>query len=867
MIKELNLDNILKQRAVIFTLIILAALFLMFLFFIHRLSSLSADLKTAFGSQKSDYNYNGLITLKNTLINLSEKTDILIDEIDLYFNPSRNLLNLANCRAEIKISANSSAAAYNHKEKLIGALAGRLIKSGVNPGGVIISIASEFECDNFYKFSFDRPFITKKFNAAYNIINGENKLISASGSLASEQTSSEINLTAVSNGYLFTSRALPLELFKTRLNSKYFDLNTAEIDLTFKTNKTDLSDYLSFYELSGRALNFSFIYKPFKIFLNADFIFKVNNERLIIEEIIKPAVASTTSFSDNAVLSSRLCGYIDFKSRSLSIEFLSSKFDLSYFSNIFSKFKNFLTHYSPSGHAKIFVKIEGKIENPETYAELNLSNAMLQGDAGYKNINNISGKLNFINSKISFNDIAGSLMSSKVSINGVCDIAQIRDGGDININFSEIPVTEVKEYMIFNESEIEKLISSASEGRLGITLKLSSSGNFKGSGIFSKCKLTLPIKNEVIEISDAGGNFTINDESIEFSDSYGFIGNVPFFFTASFSKKSLKNYFFNVKIHNIDFSEIIAGKSSYEFLNFISRVQAQNKSKLELKISSSDSVRVSNELSLKLSYPDISLYPLPFSVNIESVEGGIEFDYDTATGAFELNNFDFKLRGASKILLLSFLYRSIPVSIAGNLFGDIHLSQKKIITGSFSISEGVVRYFDNKYVELFIKLTDLNAYFTVQNTIINGICKLKLLSGEASLDFKSDFASSSLSSSLSFDAENINLNDIYNQNPRAAKYATGLLDVKFKSAFNAGNKPDGISGTVNMKNGRFLNLSRLEIISKKDIVPNRIYDFNKFNFTFNLDKNKLTINSPVYEGADKEEFLTVLKNIDYGIEL
>ncbi len=867
MITELKLDSILKRRAVIFTLIILSAFLLMFLFFIHRLSALSTDLKTAFNPAKSSYDYNGLIKLNDTIINLSDKTTVLVDEIKLNFSPARNILNLYNCEAEIKISGNSSADAYNHKEKLINALTARLKKSGVTGNAIKISIISRFECDNFYEFSSDKPFKTKEFNASYNLINGETRLITASCILASELASSEINLAAAPNGYIFTSRALPLELFKTRLNSKYFDLNTAEIDLTFKTDKIDLSDYSSFYDLKGRALNFSFIYKPFKIFLNADFIFKIANNRLIIEEVIKPAVPSSPAFSDNPVLSSRLCGYIDFKSRSLSIEFLSSKFDLSYFSNIFSKFKNFLTHYSPSGYAKIFIKIEGGIENPETYAELNLSNAMLQGDAGYKNINNISGKLNFINSKISFNDIAGSLMSSKVNINGVCDIAQIRDGGDININFSEIPVTEVKEYMIFNENEIEKLISSASEGRLGITLKLSSSGDFKGSGVFSKCKLTLPVKNEVIEISDAGGNFTINDESIEFSDSYGFIGNVPFFFTASFSKKSLKNYFFNVKIHNIDFSEIIAGKSSYEFLNFISRIQAQNKSKLELKISSTDSVRVSNELSLKLSYPDISLYPLPFSVNIESVEGGIKFDYDTATGAFELNNFDFKLRGASKILLLSFLYRSIPVSIAGNLNGDIHLSQKKVITGSFSISEGVVRYFDNKYVELFIKLTDLNAYFTVQNTVINGICKLKLLAGDARLDFKSDFASSSLSSTLNFDAENINLSDIYYQNPRAAKYAQGILDVKFKSAYNAGNKPDGISGAVNMKNGRFLNLSRLDIISKKDIVPNRIYDFNKFNFTFNLDKNKLTINSPVYEGADKEEFLTVLKNIDYGIEL
>lgn len=867
MIKGIKLDAVLKQRAVVLSLIVSAALFLVFIVFIHRLSGLSTGLKNAFGSKESDYNYSGLITLQNTPVRLSDKTVVLIDYIVLSFNACYNIFNLNSCDLYMKISANSGTAAYNHKERLVEVLASRLNKSGVKPGEITITIASEFECDNFYKFLFDGPIVAKKFKAGYSMAEGKNKLLSASCAFASGPVSSEIILAAGADGYLFTSRAMPLDLFKTKLNSKYFVLNTAEIDLTFKTNKADLSDYSSFYDLSGRALNFSFIYQPFKIFLNADFVFKIDNERLIIEQIIKPAAALAPLVSDNAILSPRLCGYIDFKSRSLSIEFLSSKFDLSYFSDIFSKFNNFLAHYSPSGYAKIFIKIEGGIENPETYAELGLSNAMLQGDAGYKNITNISGKLNFINSKITFNDITGSLMSSKVGVDGVCDIARIRDGGDIDINFSAIPVTEVKEYMIFNENEIEKLISSASEGRLAITLKLSSSGNFKGSGIFSKCKLMLPIKNEVIEISDAGGNFTINDESIDFSDSYGFIGNVPFFFTASFSKKSLKNYIFNVKIHNIDFSEIIAGKSSYEFLNFISRIQAQNKSKLELKISSSDSVRVFSELSLKLSYPDISLYPLPFSVNAENVEGGINFDYDTTTGAFELNKFDFKLRGASKILLLSFLYRSIPVSISGNLNGDMHLSQKKVITGSFSISEGVIRYFDNKYIELFIKLADLNAYFTVQNTIINGICKFKLLSGDARLDFKSDFASSSLSSWLSFEAENINLNDIYYQNPRAAKYAQGMLGVKFKSAFNAGNKPDGIIGTVNMKNGRFLNLSRLDIISKKDIVPNRIYDFNKFNFTFNLDKNKLTINTPVYEGADREEFLTVLKNIDYGIEL
>ncbi|HOD42844.1 MAG TPA: hypothetical protein PKL57_20010, partial [Candidatus Wallbacteria bacterium] len=201
------------------------------------------------------------------------------------------------------------------------------------------------------------------------------------------------------------------------------------------------------------------------------------------------------------------------------------------------------------------------------------------------------------------------------------------------------------------------------------------------------------------------------------------------------------------------------------------------------------------------------------------------------------------------------------------LHGDIHLSQKKVITGNFSISEGIVRYFDNKYVELFVKISELNAYFTVQNTIINGICKLKLLAGEARLDFKSDFASSSLESFMNFEAQNINLSDIYVQNPRASKYVDGVFDVNFKSSFNAKNKSGDLQGAASIKNGRFINLSRLDIISRKDIVPNRIYDFNKFNFNFSLNKDKLKIGSPVYDGADKEEFLEVLKNIDYGVDL
>jgi hypothetical protein len=865
MLKWTDLKRILTRHAVIpASLILLALLVLAYLSFFYRLSGLGASLKNAFAAGKSSFFYNASIRLNKAQLKLPDGGDVTADEVTLNFETVRNLLNIYTCDAVITLSGTDAAAAYAAGGEFLKSLSAKLRESGVRVERAKIRFEGPFTGENFFNFSFDATFKMDGAVCEYDLSGAGPAPVSASAKMYfGGSSSSEITFAAgAGGGFVFASRALPLQLFKNRIKSKYFELNTAEIDLAFKTPKSDLSDFTSFYDISGRAANFSFIYLPFKCLLKSDFTFKIRDGRLIVEDAAPAGDAGENKSAP------RLSGYIDFKSRSLSVEFLASQFDLSYFSAIFSKFKNFLSRYSPSGYAKIFIKIEGALDNPETYAELNLSNAMLQGDAGYKNINNISGKLNFINSKISFNDIAGSLMSSKVAINGVCDISQISGGGDISIDFSEIPVTEVKEYMIFNENEIEKLISYASEGRLSVTLKLSRDGGFRGNGTFSKCKLSLPVKNEVIEISDAGGNFTLGEESIEFSESYGFIGNVPFFFTASFSKKSLKNYVFNVKVQNIDFSEIIAGKSSYEFLNFISRIQAQSKSKLELKISSDGSAKISSELKLKLSHPDISLYPLPFSLNIENVDGGINFDYDTQTGAFELDTFDFALRGASKILLLSFLYRSVPVSISGNLYGDIHLSQKKVITGNFSIAEGVVRYFDNKYVELFIKVADLNAYFTVQNTVINGICKLKLLAGDARLDFKSDFASFALASVMSFSAENINLNDIHYQNPRLPKYIQGMLDVNFKSVYNAKDKQtDGLTGSAGMKNGRFMNLNRLDIVSKKDIVPNRIYDFSKFHCGFNLNKDKLKISSPVYEGADKEDFLTVLKNIDYSIDL
>lgn len=846
------------------SLILLALLVLAYLSFFYRLSGLGASLKNSFAAGKSSFFYNASITVNKARLKLPDGGAVTADEITLRFEPFRNLFNIYSCDAVITISGKDAEAAYAAGAGFLKSFSAKLGESDVRAGRAKVIFKGPFAGGGFFNFSFDTTFKIDGAVCEYDLSGAGPAPVSASAKMDFSGSSSEISLSAQSDGgFIFSSRALPLHLFKNRVKSKYFELNTAEIDLAFKTPKSDLSDFTAFYDIKGRAADFSFVYLPFKCLLKSDFTFKIHNGRLIVEDARTGAAADGEQMA-----AARLSGYIDFKTRSLSVEFLSSQFDLSYFSAIFSKFKNFLSRYSPSGYAKIFIKIEGALDNPETYAELNLANAMLQGDAGYKNINNISGKLNFINSKISFNDIAGSLMSSKVSINGVCDISQISGGGDISINFSEIPVTEVKEYMIFNENEIEKLISYASEGRMSVTLKLSRDGGFRGNGTFSKCKLSLPVKNEVIEISDAGGNFTLGEQSIEFSESYGFIGNVPFFFTASFSKKSLKNYVFNVKVQNIDFSEIIAGKSSYEFLNFISRIQAQSKSKLELKISSDGSAKISSELKLKLSHPDISLYPLPFSLNIENVDGGINFDYDTQTGAFELDTFDFTLRGASKILLLSFLYRSVPVSISGNLYGDIHLSQKKVITGNFSIAEGVIRYFDNKYVELFIKVADLNAYFTVQNTVINGICKLKLLAGDARLDFKSDFASFSLASVMSFSAENINLDDIHHQNPRLPKYIQGMLDVNFKSVYNAKDKQtDGLTGSAGMKNGRFVNLNRLDIVSKKDIVPNRIYDFSKFHFGFNLNKNKLKISSPVYEGADKEDFLTVLKNIDYSIDL
>ncbi|HBC76184.1 MAG: hypothetical protein A2008_08080 [Candidatus Wallbacteria bacterium GWC2_49_35] len=864
MLKWTDLKRTLTRHAVIpASLILLALLILAYLSFFYRLSGLGASLKNVFAAGKSSFFYNASIRLNKAQLKQPGGAAVTADDITLNFETVRNLLNIYTCDAVITLSGTDAAAAYASGDEFLKSLSAKLRESGLRVGRAKIRFEGPFTGDGFFNFSFDATFKMDGAVCEYDLSGAGPAPVSASAKMDFGGSSSEISLAAqAGGGFVFTSRALPLQLFKNRIKSKYFELNTAEIDLTFKTPESDLSNFTSFYDISGRAANFSFIYLPFKCLLKSDFTFKILDGRLIVED-----AASAGGAGENKA-APRLSGYIDFKSRSLSVEFLSSQFDLSYFSAIFSKFKNFLSRYSPSGYAKIFIKIEGALDNPETYAELNLSNAMLQGDAGYKNINNISGKLNFINSKISFNDIAGSLMSSKVGINGVCDISQISGGGDISINFSEIPVTEVKEYMIFNENEIEKLISYASSGRLSVTLKLSRDGGFRGNGTFSKCKLSLPVKNEVIEISDAGGNFTLGEESIEFSESYGFIGNVPFFFTASFSKKSLKNYVFNVRVQNIDFSEIIAGKSSYEFLNFISRIQAQSKSKLELKISSDGSAKISSELKLKLSHPDISLYPLPFSLNIENVDGGINFDYDTQTGAFELDTFDFALRGASKILLLSFLYRSVPVSISGNLYGDIHLSQKKVITGNFSIAEGVVRYFDNKYVELFIKVADLNAYFTVQNTIINGICKLKLLAGDARLDFKSDFASFSLASVMSFNAENINLDDIHYQNPRLPKYIQGMLNVNFKSVYNAKDKQtDGLTGSAVMKNGRFMNLNRLDIVSKKDIVPNRIYDFSKFHCGFNLNKDKLKISSPVYEGADKQDFLTVLKNIDYSIDL
>lgn len=865
MFKRIEIKRMITGHPAIPAALVLAAfLFLAYLSFFYRLGGLGASLKISFGASRASFSFDSTVRLEGPRIKLQDGGEISASEIKLSFAPVSNLLYADACDADVSFGGGAGASkAYGAAAEAASSLAGKLRELGVRAERVRMRFGDGIRCESFANFKFDSPVALNGAAFEFGTAGTSPVQISASGVLVSNGSSAEISLVPNpdGDGYVFDARSLPMRLLKSRLSSRHFEFNTAEIDLAFTTPRFDLADFAAFKGISGRAANFSFVYVPFRCLLKSDFKFTIDGGKLVIEG---RSAAETGAEGNKAI--PRISGYVDFKNRTLSIEFISSQFDISYFSTVFSRFKNFLAHYSPSGYAKIFIKAEGPLDDPETYAELNLSGAMLQGDAGYKNINNISGKLNFINSKITLNEITGSLMSSKVSINGACDLSQ-PGGGDIGVNFSDIPVTEIKEYMIFNENEIEKLISSAREGRIGVTLKLSPDGGVRGGGTFSKCRLSIPIKNEVIEISDAGGNFTLGDESIEFNDSYGFVGNVPFFFTASFSKKALQNYVFNVRIQNIDFSEVIAGRSSYEFLNFISRIQAQNKSKLELQIVSDGGRKIASDLKLRLSHPDISLYPLPFSINVENVDGGIKFTYDTRDGAFELENFDFSLRGAAKIILLSFLYRSVPVSISGSLFGDIHLSQKKIITGNFSIADGVVRYFDNKYAEIFIKVSDLNAYFTVQNTVINGICKLKLLAGEARLDFRSDFASSSLASSMSFDAENINLNEIYAQNPRAPKYALGILNLNFKSVYDSKDGPGELTGTASMRGGKFINLSRLDIISKKDIVPDRIYEFNKFNFGFNLGKNKLKIVSPAFDGADKEEFLTVLKSIDFALDL
>jgi|GEM_PF-4341058 len=832
--------------------------------FIFQLSSFKTYVLKEFSAESATWHFNGALRLTMVKSGVFNEPGIRFEEAVFNFNPFLNLFGLSRCDASF-ISASPDVAGKIAQEpkKISDKISSVLKKASINSGRLEFFIKAAYNSKKFMNYTFDDDLEFFSSFYAFNFKDGDCESDQVNSSFKYANATGEVHFEKGGNGICsLKALRLPIGIFKKKLQSNFFDFNTAEITLRLKSKSDDLSNYSDFYDVEGEARNFVFTYVPFKSILKTNFNFKVLNKRFVIREF-----EEVNSFNDEKGFS-RVSGFVDFVNGSLSVEFLSQNFDLSYFSNAFGKTKNFLSHYSPTGFARLFLKMEGAFEKPEVYGELNLSNAILQGDAGYKNINNMSGGISFINSKVTFNDLCGSLMSSKVNITGTFDVADAAGASKINVNFSDMSVKEIKECMIFSENEIDKLVSIVNEGFLSLNVKfISASANFNGSGNFSKCKLTLPVKNDVIEMSEVGGNVQITDDAIEFSDAYGFIGGVPFFFKGMISKKSIKDFHFFIKIHNLDFSEINATKSSFEFFNFISRIQAQNKSKLEMKIDSTDGITISNELSLNLSYPDISLYPLPFTLNIANVEGRIAFDYSAATNAFDLKGFDFKLKGDSKILILSFLYRTIPVSISGYLLGDIHLSQKKVITGNLSIPDGVIRYFDNKYAELFVKITDLNAYFVVSGTIINGICKLGLLGGAARLDFKSNFLSDALSSSLDFESENLNLNSIYENNGKIARYVEGLMNLKFKSVFNNKENFGGLVGNASLRNGRFSNLNRLDIISKKEIIPDSIYEFSKLNFKFSLNRGKLKLSEIVYEGSEKNDFLNIMQNIDYGVDL
>ncbi|MEZ7891522.1 MAG: hypothetical protein QMC67_07230 [Candidatus Wallbacteria bacterium] len=858
------LRTIIKSKYLLLIITFFAVIFLFYLIFLNELANLSSSIGKKMGPAGGvKWAYNGTINFNDAVLKLGSNDRLNIKTAVFKFNPLYNLTELASGELDITF-AEADPDFFLNEKKYQSLLKNIYQEIAAYSKNAKIKVKMQCQCNKpasvFYGYKLKtKPKVSSVILAA-EIFDDKIKFQDAGIKYYSNYTSSEINIQRGSdNLYNLTMDTVPLELLNFEfLNQKNMNFKDGFFSAKFKvkTLSFDNAGAGDFSEISGRAVKIGINYVPFNSVLNASFNFSINAGKIDLSELASDGLDNNKA--------SRVTGFINLKNRVVAIEMLVPDFDISCFASCFRSSQDIISHYSPDGTGKVFLRLEGTIDKPEFYGELSLNNSILQGDAGFKNINNLSGNINFSNSQIKIIDLKGRLLNSNVEISGdmyLTDTNEIIP--NISINFVEMPIKELKETMAIKNNDLEKFLNSITDGTINLAAKISK--NIKetqvtATGNFSKCKIDLPLKNEILKLTEIGGNISISKNNIEFSNSYGFMGNVPFFFSGSISRSSFQLFNFNIKFNNLDFSDFTPIQANFDNFGIVlSRLQVREKSLFDVQISSENSSEISIKTNFKLTQPEVSLFPLPFSLTIENINGFVNVSYDYKTGVIRNDGIEIKTKGNCKISILSFLYQSIPISISGSAYGEIGIAEKsnkeKYITGYINMDSPILRYFDNKYVEVITKLSGFEAKYNIDQSVLSGNCKFGILSGNVKCDYKCNFSNSNLYNNLTFVMDQVNLEQLYAENPKLLKCVEGKMALQFKTNFENNNKSiNSTSGKIYFASGQMKNLNRFDFITKKEIIPNTIYEFQKFSFDFNLSKTKIKLSNLSYDGSQKSEF-------------
>lgn len=858
-------------------LAVVAAVFLLWLaFFAFRVASVKSAIAKRILAESSRWSSTGSMEFEKFRGFPSGSAPLTIDRASIKFAPLYNLLFFSSCDARLVISGDagsriSPVISAGGCEKLVFSLISDFLGSSA-PKSVRYSISVDghgYETDRIFNFRLDAKVRLERFEITGRSDPAAAEIDSMRMSLACSngQTCSVAVRRNPGGSFDFECSSAPVSLLKPRALNFAPNAGTGEIALRFTAPALELGGTEAVSAVRGTVSNFEFFFAPFRSNLRAGFAFSADSDRIVLSDAAPASPPDTRN---------RLTGAFDLKSGSMNLEYQSPDFELSCFARAFAAAGGLISHYSPSGKARIFVKIEGSASAPEVYGELSLNNAMLGGDAGFKNISNIFGLVNFSNSRVTFSEISGLMGNSKVAVAGSVGIGPKNDFKPaISVTFSEMPAAELKNSIKFPGGDLEKVLENVSEGRVSLTVKVDEKAGgidrFYAEGEFARCRISFPMRPGSIALTEVGGKIAISDNALTVANAYGFIGSVPFFFDGSIRQDSTPKYNFSIKFQNLDFSDVNIGESLFSgFFAVISRIQVRNRSRIEFKASSNEDLRFSVDLLFDMSNPEFSLYPLPFTIQTENSNGFINFSYDLTSSAFDVNSMGMKLRGASKITVLTGDFLQIPVSLSGESGGELSFFKKgdgeSYINGSFGMKSGTMRYFDNKYVELLARVSDLSSIFTIQKSVMAGSCRFGVADGTANLDYRCGFDSDKPMSQISFSLDGVKLERFYEENPKINHHLGGTLQLSMKNSFEGKaekNQPKA-SGRISLTNGFVAGLSVQDATqadgisgdgAEREIEPDTLFNFTRFGFSYSFSRAGLKISNPEYEGSRKPEFL------------